>query len=191
MVIDRIATATMYLIMMRLAVIKTEDDIRVYYVMLFGFLFMVDFVSHFFHVSHVYATGEQTHKEQKDTILKIYYWKPCLTITVGLQEFFSLYIYMTFFPEEFAPLLAHEYVSYVFYTSIAIGVLFKAWTNYLHLINSLYGISEVVDMEKEWDEAYANGEIDSYGEEIEAEQTEEEEEEKIGSPAKVDRQKAN
>lgn len=169
MVLDRLSTATMYLIMMRLAVKKTEDDVRVYYVMLFGVLFMVDFVSHFFHVNHAYMSDVEDHKEQKDVVLKIYYWKPCLAITVGLQEFFSLYIYMTFFPEEFAPLLAHEYVNYVFYTSIAIGVLFKAWTNYLHFINGLYGISEVVDAEREFDEAYANGEIDSDGEEIEAE----------------------
>jgi|JI9StandDraft_1071089.scaffolds.fasta_scaffold49404_1 hypothetical protein len=189
MVLDRLSTATMYLVMMRIAVIKTEDDVRVYYVMLFGLLFMIDFVSHFFHVNHSYSQNGQNHKEQTDVILKIYYWKPCLTITVGLQEVFSLYIYMTFFPTEFEPVLAHEYVSYLFYTSIAIGVLFKGWTNYLHFVNSLYGISELVDAEKEFDEAYENGEIDSYGEEIEAEQ-EEEEEEVIGSPAKIGRQKA-
>ena len=100
-----------------------------------------------------------------------------------MAEFFFVYLYMTFFPEEFAPLLGNEYVSYAFYTSIAIGVVFKSATNWLHFYNALYDLSEIVDAEKEFDDAYEKGEIDSYGEEIEEEQ-EEEEEEMHGSPSK-------
>ena len=51
------------------------------------------------------------HKNQRDTVLKVYYYKPCLVITVGLQEFFSLFIYMTFFPEHFGHITCLLYTS--------------------------------------------------------------------------------
>lgn len=183
MVTDRVTSASMFLILMRLTVKKCEDAERVYWVTFFGLMFIFDFVAHFFHVNSNYAWGHSSHKDQKDTILWMYYWKPCLAFTVGMAEYFFVYLYMTFFPEDFAPLLAHEYVTYAFYLSIAVGVVFKTATNYLHLVNALYDISEMTIAEQEFDEAYARGEVDSYGEEIEEEQ-EEEEEEIIGSPSK-------
>lgn len=189
MIVDRISSAILMLILMRLTVVKCEDSERVLWVMFLGIMFMLDFVSHWFAVNSNYAAGYTTHKasqEDEDLILRIYYNKIVLAFTVGMAEFFFLYIYTTFFKEVFGDWHEYEYLTYVFYLSIAVGVVFKSATNVVQLINSIYRLSDVVTAEQEFDEAYANGEIDSYGEEIE-EESAEEEEEKIGSPSKSSR----
>ena len=55
MVTDRLSSASMFLILMRLTVMKCEDSERVLYVTFLGIMFMLDFVAHFFHVNSTYA----------------------------------------------------------------------------------------------------------------------------------------
>ena len=132
MLVDRFSTSSLIFVVLKLGLNTiTDEDKKNEHALFFSFLFITDFITHWFLVYSKYLVGEETNKNE-NFLVRLYYSPLVLFSVCFLSELYTFTYYMSYFPNHFGEIKSHDLYD-ALKIAATVGLVYKNLINYMQL----------------------------------------------------------
>ncbi|CDW80689.1 cdp-diacylglycerol-inositol 3-phosphatidyltransferase [Stylonychia lemnae] len=133
---NRFATESLIFAVLKLGITNIQNDSeKMKFTLLFGSLFLSDFVSNWFQVFSSYLIDQPSHKSSNPVLsilLKIFTFPVVNFAITTLSEAYTYSFYLSFFPDQYKVLSSHPQYELLLKVALA-GAVLKNIQNFIHL----------------------------------------------------------